>query len=416
MLRSLSLDLLSRYRSFLLFLVFRLVGRTATLAQSVVIGWDVYDIARRDHDVFQSSFYVGIVGLCVFLPMLLMTPLAGDAADRYNRRKIMIVGSVGLFVVDALLVIVSLLHLPSFPALLCLFFLSGCVGFIRAFIMPAGTAFMPALVPKSVLPRAVAWSVLAGQTGMVLGPWLGGLLIGLSVTVAYGAVCGLSFLAMIILLALRVDLSHVERPQGSRLQTIREGLSYVWSNKLVFGAISLDMVAVLLGGVTALLPVFARDILHVDAAGFGLLRSGAAIGGGAVTLLLALRPFQRHAGAWMLGSVAVYGVATIFFALSTTMWLSFAMLVILGAADSISVFVRQSLIQIMTPDPMRGRVASVSGLFINASNELGEFESGVAARFLGPVGAALLGGIGALVAVALWAGMFPGLRRADRIR
>ncbi|MER2520202.1 MAG: MFS transporter [Bdellovibrionales bacterium] len=416
MIKALPLARLVGYRDFLLYLLYRFTVRTATLAQSVIIGWDVYDIARRDHDVFQSAFYVGLVGLCVFLPMMLLTPLAGDTADRYNRRKIMIVGNIGDCLVAGGLVAVSLLDLPSSFALPCLLALSGCVGSIRAFTMPAGTALMPALVPKNILPRAVAWSLLAGQTGMVLGPWLGGILTSLSVTLAYGAVCGLYLLATTILFMLRVDLSQVEPSKGSRLRMIVEGLSYVWSNKLVFGAISLDMFAVLLGGVTALLPVFARDILHLDAAGFGLLRSGAAIGAGLVTLALSIRPIQRYAGAWMLSAVAVYGVATILFALSRDMWFSFAMLTILGAADSVSVFVRQSLVQIMTPDAMRGRVASVSGLFINASNELGEFESGMVARILGPVGSALFGGIGALVIVVLWAGLFPKMRRADRIQ
>lgn len=415
MINAISLFNLARYRKFLLYLSYVLSSKLATLAQSVIIGWDVYAIARREHDVYQSSFLVGMVGLCVFLPMLLLTPLAGDTADRYDRCKIMTAGNVSICVVSGLLVVLSSLDLPSATSLFFLFVLSGCIGSIRAFTAPASTALMPSLVPKTVLSRAIAWNVLARQLGMVLGPWLGGILIGQSVTMAYGAVCGLWLLATVALLMVRVKLPETEPVKGGRLRIIMEGMSYVWSNKLVFGAISLDMVAVLLGGVTALLPVFARDILHLDAAGFGMLRSGAAIGGSLFTLILAFRPIHRHTGAWMLGAVAVYGVATTLFALSTTVWFSFAMLVVLGAADSVSVYVRQSLVQIMTPDEMRGRVASVSGLFINASNELGEFESGVAARILGPVGSALLGGIGALAAVALWSKMFPSLRRADRI-
>lgn len=416
MFASFSFSLFARYRHFLLYLFARLFGRLATLAQSVIIGWHVYDIARREHDVYQSSFLVGMVGLCVFVPMLLLTPIAGDAADRYNRRKILLAGNICEAIVAAFLIVVSLLDLPNFYALFCLFALSAFIGCIRAFTMPASMALMPALVSKTALPRAIAWSVLFGQIGMVLGPWLGGALTSLSIAAAYGAVCAFYALAAMLMFMVRVDLSHIKPSGAGRLQMIREGLAYVWSNKLVFGAISLDMAAVLLGGVTALLPVFARDVLHLDAAGFGLLRSGAAIGGGLVTFALAVRPIHRHAGLWMLGAVGVYGVATVFFALSTTVWFSLSMLVVLGAADSISVFVRQSLIQIMTPDAMRGRVASVSGLFINASNELGEFESGMVARYLGPVGSALFGGIGALAVVALWAGLFPKLRRADRIQ
>ena len=208
------------------------------------------------------------------------------------------------------------------------------------------------------------------------------------------------------------------RPQvspGSRWQLMKEGLRYVWDQKIVFGAISLDLFAVLLGGVTSLLPSFARDILHIGAQGFGVLRSGPAIGATLVALLLAAKPIHRHAGLFMLGGVAVYGLATCVFAESRLLWLSVGALAILGGADMLSVYVRQTLVQLVTPDPMRGRVAAVSSVFIGASNELGEFESGVVARFMGPIGAALFGGIGAIVVVAAWSGLFPALRKADRL-
>ena len=202
---------------------------------------------------------------------------------------------------------------------------------------------------------------------------------------------------------------------GSRLALIKEGLGYVWSNRIVFGAISLDLVAVLLGGATALLPVFARDVLHVGPEGFGLLRAGPAIGATLVAVILARHPIRRRAGPVMFAGVAVFGLATIVFGLSTSLPLSVLALAVLGGADMLSVYVRQTLVQIVTPDAMRGRVAAVSGLFIGASNELGEFESGVVARFLGPVGAAVAGGVGAVMATALWARLFPDLRKADRL-
>jgi hypothetical protein len=267
------------------------------------------------------------------------------------------------------------------------------------------------LVPREVLPRAVGWNSLSMQTGMVFGPWLGGVLCAVSVPLSYAAAGTLYLGAAAALLLIRAN-TKPNHAGGARLSLIAEGLAYVWSNKVVFGAISLDLFAVLLGGVTALLPVFARDILHIGADGFGLLRSAPAIGGGLMALALSLRPIHRDAGFWMLVAVAAYGAATVIFAVSTWVWVSMLSLSVLGAADSVSVFVRQSLVQILTPDPMRGRVSAVSSLFISASNELGEFESGVAARLLGPIGAAIFGGVGSVALTGLWAYLFPSLRQA----
>jgi predicted MFS family arabinose efflux permease len=273
------------------------------------------------------------------------------------------------------------------------------------------------LVPREILPRAIGWNTLAMQTGMVIGPWLGGVLCAVSVPGAYGTTAAL-YVGAGVAVAFIAANTKPDHQGGGRLKLIAEGLAYVWSNKIVFGAISLDLFAVLLGGVTALLPVFARDVLHIGPEGFGLLRSGPAIGGGLMALALSTRPIQRDAGYWMLVSVAAYGVATIIFALSSWIWVSMLALAALGAADAVSVFVRQSLIQIVTPDPMRGRVTAVSSLFISASNELGEFESGVAARFLGPIGAAVFGGVGSVALTGLWAKIFPALRDAhlDTVR
>jgi MFS family permease len=287
-------------------------------------------------------------------------------------------------------------------------------GTSRAFMGPAGTALGPMLVPRSLLPRAIALNSLAWQSASILGPAIGGILVAISPGLSYAAAAGLYLFALACVSGLRGNTQPEVNP-GSRLALIKEGLVYVWSNRIVFGAISLDLVAVLLGGATALLPVFARDVLHVGPEGFGLLRAGPAIGATLVAVILARYPIRRFAGPVMFAGVAVFGLATIVFGLSTSLPLSVLALAVLGGADMLSVYVRQTLVQIVTPDAMRGRVAAVSGLFIGASNELGEFESGVVARFLGPVGAAVAGGVGAVMATALWARLYPDLRKADRL-
>ena len=270
------------------------------------------------------------------------------------------------------------------------------------------------LVPRAILPRAIAFNSLAFTTASVAGPALGGLLVAQSSELSYGVAVALYAAGAALLLLIRTS-TQPERQPGSRLALIREGLSYVWRNKVVFGAVSLDLAAVLLGGATALLPVFARDVLHAGPDVFGALRAAPAIGAALTAVVLARRPIQRFAGSWMFGGVAVFGLATLLFAVSREVWLSMLALGVLGAADMVSVFIRQTLVQIVTPDPMRGRVAAVSTLFIGASNELGEFESGVTARLMGPVGAALFGGFGALLVTGLWARLFPDLRKADRL-
>jgi len=248
----------------------------------------------------------------------------------------------------------------------------------------------------------------------VIGPWIGGALCAVSPAVAYGGSAAPYIAAATALLLIRAN-ARPERQAGSRLEQIREGIAYVWTNKFVLGAISLDLFAVLLGGATALLPVFASDVLKVGAHGFGLLRSGPAIGAVAMAFALTRWPLRRHAGRWMFGGVAAFGLATIVFAVSKSLTVSLIALVALGAADMISVYVRRSLVQIVTPDRLRGRVSAVSGLFIGGSAELGEFETGVVARLLGPVGAAIFGGVGSLVVTGAWSQMFPSLRESDRL-
>jgi len=255
---------------------------------------------------------------------------------------------------------------------------------------------------------------LAWQSGSVVGPTLAGALVAVSPAAAYTAAAVLYLMAAVSTGLIRAN-TKPEYQGGKRLALIKEGIAYVWSNKVVFGAISLDLFAVLLGGATALLPVFARDVLHVGSGGFGILRAGPALGASIMAFGLSRHPIRRHAGWWMLGGVAAFGVATLVFAVSKLMVVSVIALAVLGAGDMLSVYVRQTLVQIATPDIMRGRVSAIASVFVGASNELGEFETGVMARWLGPIGAALFGGIGSLIVVGAWAGLFPTLRKADQL-
>ena len=403
-------DLLRR-RGYMLFLASRITSTLGVQIQSVGLGWVVYAVARQALDVKQSALYVGLIGLAAFIPVLLLTLPAGEIADRHNRRAILLVCYLGEIATAAFLAFAVALHFASLPLLLAA---SAVFGVFRAFMAPASTALGPMLVTRDLLPRAIAWTSLSFQAGATLGPALGGVILSASPTAAFATSAGLYLLAA-VLVALIGDNTQPAVSAGSRWALVKEGLAYVWTNRIVFGAISLDLFAVLLGGATALLPVFARDVLHAGPEGFGILRASPAIGAAAIGLLLAFKPIHRHAGPIMFAGVAVFGLATIVFGLSKSLPLSVAALAVLGGADMLSVYVRQTLMQIVTPDHMRGRVASVSFLFIGASNELGEFESGVVARFLGPVGAALFGGVGALAVTAIWAKLFPALRQADRL-
>jgi MFS family permease len=270
------------------------------------------------------------------------------------------------------------------------------------------------LVSRGDMPKAIAFSTTVWMTAVIVGPFIGGLLIAGSIAMAYG-VTALAYLAGVVLVSLVRTNTTPERQEGHPLTLVREGLVYVWQNKVVFGAISLDLFAVLLGGATALLPAFATDILQVGPMGNALLRMGPAVGGLAMSGYLTLYPIRRAAGVKMFLGVAAFGLSTIVFAYSRSMPLSLLALAVLGAGDMISVNVRQTLIQIVTPDHMRGRVSAVSGLFISGSNELGEFESGVLSRFVGPVMAAVIGGVGTIIVTGSWAWLFPALRRADRL-
>ena len=402
---------LLKERDYLLFWGSRWCGAFAAQIESVALGWQMYALARRTMNVQESAFLVGMIGLAAFIPVFFLTLPAGEAADRYDRRKVALACLTGEMV-SALILTVAAWRGIATPAMLL--GVAVLFGAGRAFFAPANTAMGPMLVPRELLPRSIAWNSLAWQTASIAGPAAGGILVAISPAHAFVTALILYACSALCVALIRKNTKPKTQP-GSRWTLIKEGLAYVWREKIVFGAISLDLFAVLLGGATALLPVFARDVLHVGAQGFGILRAGPAVGATAIALWLAAHPLRKKAGAFMFGGVALFGLATCVFAVSKTLWLSVAALAVLGGADMLSVYVRQTLIQLATPDPMRGRVAAVSFVFIGASNELGEFESGVVARFLGPIGAALFGGIGAIGVTGLWAWMFPALRKADRL-
>jgi MFS family permease len=398
-------------RDYLKFWASRWMGSLGSQVQSVTMGWQIYNLSRRTLGVGASALNVSLIGLITFAPLFLLALPAGEAVDRHDRRKVLLFCYAGEICAVAALVGLSLAGRASVPALLGLALLFGAS---RAFFSPAMTALGPMLVPRSLLPRAIAWNSLAWQSASVAGPAVGGLLVAISPAAAYGATLLLYIAAALALTSIRKNTAP-QVQAGSRADLVKAGLAFVWSNRVIFGAISLDLAAAILGGATALLPAFARDVLKVGAEGFGLLRAGPAIGATVVGLYLASHPIRRRAGLIMFIGVAVYGAATVVFGASRLLVLSVVALAVLGAADMLSVFVRQTLVQLMTPDSMRGRVAAVSSLFVGASNELGEFESGLVARWLGPVRAAVFGGIGALAVTGLWAWLFPGLRTADRL-
>jgi MFS family permease len=361
-------------------------------------------------DVREASFWLGMVGLAQFLPLFALTLVAGYVADRVDRRWIVRSALALELVCAAVLALLSWQDAITLPAL---FVVAGLLGVGRAFAGPALSSFAPNLVPAQLLPSAIALNSIAWQVGAIGGPVLGGFL--------YAAHPAYAYLASSLLLVAALGAAMIIRPiprgnagQSHPLRAVAEGLAYVRDNKVVLGAISLDLFAVLLGGATAMLPVYARDILHVGSEGLGYLRAAPAAGAALTALLLARRPLSRHVGVKMFLCVGVFGAATVAFGLSRELWLSLVSLAVLGAADMVSVYVRSSLIQLHTPDAMRGRVSAVSGLFISASNELGEFRSGTFANWMGPVESVVVGGIGAVVVTALCAWRFPQLRRADR--
>ena len=400
-------------RDFRLLWLGRVAAVLAIQIQSSALLWQVYEIARRDHPIEQASLYLGLVGLVQFIPLLALTLPAGEMADRRDR-KTTVALSIAVEGLCAVAFLAMAIHgsppLWGLLAVACLF------GACRAFLAPASQAFLPMVVGRPALPRAIAAQSIAFQTGAIAGSgagWRHRRLLG-----AAGLCSGAGDVPDGLE---RLPADPHQRQAGAveggpgRWAAVKEGLAYVWNTKIVLGAISLDLIVVLFAGVALLTPIFARDILHVGAAGFGLLRASFGVGALGMAVYLSRYPIVRRGGLWMFGAVAAFGVCTIVFGLSKIAWISAIALLIGGAADMISVNIRQTLIQLSTPDHMRGRVSSVSMLFIGASNELGEAYSGVMVRLLTPIGAAVFGGVGALAATGIWGKMFPTLRKADRL-
>lgn len=398
-----------RIPAFRYFWLARLTWTIGSLAMVIVIGWQVYDIARHTMGLKEAAFRLGIIGVVQFIPLFLLTLITGWTADRLDRRWIARASVALELGCAAALGCLAWRHATT---LLDLYVVAALLGVGRAFAGPALSALAPNLVPRDILPRAIALSSIAWQTGAVLGPALGGYLYAFAPYAPY-AVSGLLFAtAFLCMLAIPpVPRAGIDRRPNPWAQMV-DGLRYVTHNRLVLGAISLDLFAVLLGGATAMLPVFARDVLHAGPEGLGHLRAAPAVGATLTAAFFSVRPLKHDVGVKMLIAVGVFGVATIVFGFSRSMPLSLLCLALLGSADMFSVYVRQSLIQLYTPDAMRGRVGAVSSLFISASNELGEAESGFLGAVIGPVPAVIAGGIGAIGVVLLWSWWFPELRLA----
>jgi MFS family permease len=395
-----------RIRDFALFLGGRFFAVLAAQMQWVAIGWYLYNLTG-------DPMTLGWAGLAAFLPIALLTLPAGDLADRVDRRRLL--AAAHLIQATAAALLLGLVAtgtsttLPFYAAL----FLTGTT---RALAGPAAKSLAPLLVPREQFAQSVAWATSAQQTANILGPALGGFLYLAGAPTVFSVCLVLALTTTVAMLAIRTRVV-ASREAGSMLERAAAGMRFLRTQPIVFGAISLDLFAVLIGGVTALLPVFARDVLHVGPDGLGLMRSAIAVGAIGTALSLAQLPEARqpHAGRALFGGVAIFGVAVLVFGLSNHFWLSLVALAAIGAGDGLSVFVRATVIQLATPPEMRGRVSAIHVLFVGATNELGEFRAGLVAAWLGAVPAALAGGIGALTIVALWAWLFPDLRRVDRL-
>ncbi len=394
------------YPNFRLWMTARFLTALSSEMQAVAVAWQVYALTHRPLDL-------GLVGLAQFLPGILLFLVSGHTADRIARQRIVQVCS-GAFSMCSLLLLGFALHgLTSVYPLYLVLLLNGVV---RAFYGPAGQAFLPMLVPENHFPKAVAWSVGVFHAATIIGPMAGGVLYGM--TGGPGPVYACAAIAylvgLLLVSAIRVQ-QKARPPAAASVGMVLEGLKYIWHNKLILGAISLDLFAVLLGGAVALLPVYARDILKVGASGLGLLRSAPGVGAVITAILVAHWPLRERVGAKMLWCVFGFGVMTVVFGLSRNLALSLAALLLAGACDMVSVIVRQTLVQLATPDDMRGRVSAVNMVFIGASNEVGQFESGVTAQWFGAIPAVILGGVGTMAIVLIWARLFPALRHADEL-
>ncbi len=415
---------LREHHDYLRLLGARVTGGAANQMLMVALGWQMYDLTG-------SAWDLGLVGLAQFLPALLLTLPAGHLVDQHDRRTLL-AGSLGLQCGVALCL--ALACSEGWIGSRMILVLSIALGAARALQMPSQQALLPSLVPATLLPRAVAAASSSMQAAVIAGPALGGVLYALGPRVSlllgqpvaqaganWGAAVVYAVSLALLLAAVGAVIAVRHRPQerlrrAPGLSQLTARIRFIWQRPVVLGAISLDLFAVLLGGATALLPIFARDILHTGPEGLGMLRSAPALGAVIVGLGLARMPINRRVGRALLSAVALFGCSMIAFALATSFWLAFGALAVSGAADMVSVVIRQSLVQLETPDEMRGRVGAVNSVFIGASNQLGEFESGSTAALLGPVGSVLLGGVGTLVIVLLWIRLFPALAQRDRLQ
>jgi MFS family permease len=398
-----------RHAQFARFATCRFLTTLSWQMLAVAVGWHVYALT---HD----ALALGLVGLSEFLPFLLLVMVGGHVADHADRRDVLVIA----WSIEALCIGVLLwLTLAGGQAVWPIYLVIVAFGSTRAFYAPAMQALVPTLVPREEFPRAVALNSTLFQTASISGPAIGGALYLLGPSVVFGACLGLFVVTVLLMLSLGPHRA-AQRDEADAPATdghaLLEGLRYVLHHRVVLGVISLDLFAVLFGGATALLPIYAAEVLHIGPVGLGVLRSAPSVGALVAAGFLALRPINRHAGAWMFSGVAVFGICTLIFGVSRSVPLSVAALLLLGCGDMVSVYVRGILVQLNTPDAIRGRVSAINSMFIGGSNELGEFESGATARWFGAVRAVLLGGALTLAVVGGWIGLFPELRRLDRLR
>jgi MFS family permease len=399
------------YPNFVSYTLARFLIVVSLEMQSVAVGWQVYEITKRPIDL-------GYVGLAQFAPGIVLFLFAGHAADIFDRRKLLLWCYCGFGLCSALLLAISWRAPHSVHAIYVVLVL---LGVFRSFNFPVSRAILPHLVPEEHFPNAVAWNASTFQIATIAGPAIGGIAYALfhGPHAVYAMAVAVSIASTILTLRIHPLATSPEKEGAERepasLRTVLAGFRLIWEKKLILGSISLDMFAVLLGGAVALLPVYARTILHTGPWGLGLLRSAPGVGAALMAIVVAHRPIRRRAGWTMLFAVAAFGALTIIFGISTSLILSLAALFLIGATDMVSVIIRATLVQVATPDEMRGRVNAVDFLFIGVSNELGEFESGLTAQWFGTVNAVVLGGIGTLLVIAVWAWLFPELRKADQL-
>ncbi|HEU0224110.1 MAG TPA: MFS transporter [Steroidobacteraceae bacterium] len=394
---------LMAHPGFLRYLCSRTAVSVAVQMQTVAVGWQIYSITKSPLDL-------GLIGLSQFLPFVLLVLPAGQVADRRNRARIL----VGCFALECACALLLLAFTLSGLAVVWpVFAVMVLFGMARAFAMPAGQALLPNLVPAELFSRAVAVHSSTWQVSVIVGPAIGGLVYLAGPEAVYGSVATLLALAVLLMIGLRAA-PPAPPAEPDSWHTLLEGLRFVYRRKIILGAVSLDLFAVLFGGATALLPAYASDVLDIGPDGLGILRAAPGVGAALVALVFALRPFTRRVGRAMFAGVAVFGVATVVFGLSESFWLSLMALVVLGGADMVSVYIRHLLVQLETPDAIRGRVSAVNAVFIGASNELGEFRAGATGAWLGVIPAVVVGGIASVAIAGLWMRWFPALRDMDR--